>query len=1077
MAKQNTVPEQVKTGQVNSFTGGLNTDLHPLLQPADTLTDCVNGTLITYNGNENMLQNDIGNYALKGSELPDGFIPLGIKEHNGVVYIVSHNPITEEVQVGYYPSPEDIEIPPMDIDISSQQIEMSAPEKVGDYTYKSLSMASCLETQKIIPAPINFDVEVSLGDSYEITSEDDNVDFQHGQFYVVMEDGGTRNIDLITDGTLQTFNQKFSGKLCKKYELNKVTNFTHSVDFKAYTQQPTTRIVGGDENNATQSKFTWNYTNPDLSSVTIQNTLSFDRIDYCGENPEEVLIGVLYEVTLGDPVGAFVEYNGAITEISKSNMRTHWISNLQTFDPEVLTYDFEYVIDDKKLYFPRVWEYSVEEAVVNVQPIANSPVFPIEINAYPILIHRVDGKDCSVLCYDNSKRSEEISILDIKGSRKYQYYASTTSEQTTNIYLTLDDLVYENDSENFKQEITLNILEMQPDGSLFDAAVPELKFTWVESENMWVSRSFKCNSDFIFIRYSYLGVWYTLPLFLTINKDRYNSYVNVYNDFCLIPGDELFFGGSEIEFSYDEESIERKYVKVKGNKLYYLKNDFPESILYRDNKDVFYGDFECAPLTISNIQDGDIKLELQIEEDGEWKTIYTYKGEVINNKVTIPDVAKTAYLAKCIPGEEMPYIKRVYLAKHGHAPFAYKVADKNAWLNKINENVPENVKPFVEQIVSYGGWEDKKTVMLDKVCGKNDPSFALHYGDLYGEFDTPTSYIGTEDEWKDTINKIDQIFVPIEFSDGCDSGYFTRNNKLFQDNAKIYWFFTENEFSDGQYYISMLTSDIPAVLNDLRVYRICEDLKDQKGQDQTPGKNFTELEWLLFYLYTHAFYFEEITDSLTQFFAKDDKKSLRLYSKQENSISIGSHSFSHELKTMLLSNISGKCKNFDITNKSDIQIILPSADSYLWSNVESFIVGLRYDIELIKNYDSSEEYESWKNTLFCDTKHNNAWQVVMFTDKTNMYDLNTSTMLDMFNLQKKENKWINVAPSTENIFISQSCGKRSGKISIINLNSKLVGAVSGPIVAYMPSTTHHDIYPDYELSPRFKQTLIYETDN
>lgn len=97
---------QIKTAQVNTFTGGINTDLHPLIQPNDTLTDCVNGTLITYNGNENMLQNDMGNYELKGAKLPAGYIPLGMKEHQGILYIASMNPITNKIQLGSYPSPQ-----------------------------------------------------------------------------------------------------------------------------------------------------------------------------------------------------------------------------------------------------------------------------------------------------------------------------------------------------------------------------------------------------------------------------------------------------------------------------------------------------------------------------------------------------------------------------------------------------------------------------------------------------------------------------------------------------------------------------------------------------------------------------------------------------------------------------------------------------------------------------------------------------------------------------------------------------------------------------------------------------------
>ena len=105
MAKTKTVAEQSKTAQINSFTGVLNTDLHPMLQPNDTLTDCLNGTLITYNGNENMLQNDMGNYELKDAKLPEGYIPMGIKEHQGVLYTVLMNPITNKVQIGSYPSP------------------------------------------------------------------------------------------------------------------------------------------------------------------------------------------------------------------------------------------------------------------------------------------------------------------------------------------------------------------------------------------------------------------------------------------------------------------------------------------------------------------------------------------------------------------------------------------------------------------------------------------------------------------------------------------------------------------------------------------------------------------------------------------------------------------------------------------------------------------------------------------------------------------------------------------------------------------------------------------------------------
>ena len=46
---------------INTFGEGLIMDLHPLTTPSNVLTNCLNGTIITYNGNEFVLQNDMGN--------------------------------------------------------------------------------------------------------------------------------------------------------------------------------------------------------------------------------------------------------------------------------------------------------------------------------------------------------------------------------------------------------------------------------------------------------------------------------------------------------------------------------------------------------------------------------------------------------------------------------------------------------------------------------------------------------------------------------------------------------------------------------------------------------------------------------------------------------------------------------------------------------------------------------------------------------------------------------------------------------------------------------------------------------
>lgn len=93
---------------VNTFSDGMSLDLNPLGTPTKTLTNCLNGTLITYNGNELTLQNDMGNAPVGTAKLPDGYIPIGMKEHGGIIYVASYNPKTNKGQVGCFPSPQQI---------------------------------------------------------------------------------------------------------------------------------------------------------------------------------------------------------------------------------------------------------------------------------------------------------------------------------------------------------------------------------------------------------------------------------------------------------------------------------------------------------------------------------------------------------------------------------------------------------------------------------------------------------------------------------------------------------------------------------------------------------------------------------------------------------------------------------------------------------------------------------------------------------------------------------------------------------------------------------------------------------
>lgn len=94
-----------KQQAINEFSKGLLMDVNPISTPNNVLTDCLNGTIITYNGNEWSLQNDAGNYTLDGCELPNGFIPIGVKAYGDILYIVSYNQSSNLSQIGTFPSP------------------------------------------------------------------------------------------------------------------------------------------------------------------------------------------------------------------------------------------------------------------------------------------------------------------------------------------------------------------------------------------------------------------------------------------------------------------------------------------------------------------------------------------------------------------------------------------------------------------------------------------------------------------------------------------------------------------------------------------------------------------------------------------------------------------------------------------------------------------------------------------------------------------------------------------------------------------------------------------------------------
>lgn len=90
----------------NGFAQGLMMDYHVSGTPNNALSNALNATYVTYNGNHAILQNDLGNGRVETASLPEGFVPLGTTSFGGIIYIVSYNPLEDVCQIGSFPSPE-----------------------------------------------------------------------------------------------------------------------------------------------------------------------------------------------------------------------------------------------------------------------------------------------------------------------------------------------------------------------------------------------------------------------------------------------------------------------------------------------------------------------------------------------------------------------------------------------------------------------------------------------------------------------------------------------------------------------------------------------------------------------------------------------------------------------------------------------------------------------------------------------------------------------------------------------------------------------------------------------------------
>ena len=165
----------------NTWNDGLNKDLNPNVTPNTVLTDNLNGTFITYNGNELSLQNDMGNKFV--TSVTEGFFPIGITEYEGIAYIVSIKPENNKVNLKLKHSETE------SLNSVIDRLRKSLTEDFSNNTLETL-----FKTGKIVSYSDFVTLVTGVkkcGLSYEVldSEEDSNYTFEIGSFPSLNPDG------------------------------------------------------------------------------------------------------------------------------------------------------------------------------------------------------------------------------------------------------------------------------------------------------------------------------------------------------------------------------------------------------------------------------------------------------------------------------------------------------------------------------------------------------------------------------------------------------------------------------------------------------------------------------------------------------------------------------------------------------------------------------------------------------------------------------------------------------------------------------------------------------------------------
>lgn len=634
----------------NTFGDGLVMDFAPDNTQATCLTHALNATLLTMNGNELSLQNDMGNGRVETAYLPEGYIPVGTCEFGDIIYIVSYNPITNKSQIGCFPSPER--------NISSKELsgikttfkleeEFLKQNKFGFKETISNSVKKVIYDNKLNPGdkfivhsgdihdnmprisdygnkshivgafPKQFKINVvAIEDSGKINYLNNDLKW-YNDFYINQESTNNSNkpdIDsyrnLLSSG-YSVFQSKVSGKLAILIELERIQAFNST--YEVLKNKDVTKTIESTTVNYQQYdvyiNFNWKTNNLDVNPKSIviydfkwaSNSGNDNKAgQYYVTGDEVVKVAPLPEIPKTDETKKYIELE-IKGQADTDNYDKFLNSNYQTQSDQYkghtkITQQIENGIPEEGKYYLDL-HHIVEGKYYNNKGESVDPVEVQDCIVNNYFKSSITKKGFTINIPDTDSKGNKIDkrdlILSFKVAPMMEYGVLSDLVQTH--YIDFSKIGSgEINLEGYKYYIGENLCTLQIDSSIYpedNKGVAEIEVQFYDNQGL-------CAKYFINNLVSYSGI---ITEYIPLNGNSSNYKLSKQHNKKLIPHAGQMFTNGEIpenvdttlSYVYLVKTDKLKPVEVtynKKDKTFYKDKDNKEPVTIGPTSPIFYND-------------------------------------------------------------------------------------------------------------------------------------------------------------------------------------------------------------------------------------------------------------------------------------------------------------------------------------------------------------------------------------------------------------------------------------------------------------------------------------------------------